>query len=208
MRTFFAIKGFTLIELLVVITIIGILATGSTTVYTSAQQKARDAIRQTDILSLRSSVEQAYGDRGAYPKSNALFSSLVSGGYLSNLPFDPKSGQNDSRTMFVYRYGSSMNARNHVSGQEYELSANYENSGNADSKEGTDSDGTGEGDGGTINGNRDAGNDGIRWEIGVNMEHVNTNIDYSGGNGGMNDWDGDGVVDNEGNAITIDGTTA
>ncbi|MGB2110743.1 MAG: type IV pilin protein, partial [Patescibacteria group bacterium] len=33
-------KGFTLIELLVVITIIGILATGATTVFTSQIQKA------------------------------------------------------------------------------------------------------------------------------------------------------------------------
>ncbi|MDR1945201.1 MAG: type II secretion system GspH family protein, partial [Candidatus Peribacteria bacterium] len=37
--------AFTLIELLVVITIIGILAVGSVTVYTSQIQKARDSSR-------------------------------------------------------------------------------------------------------------------------------------------------------------------
>jgi len=46
--------AFTLIELLVVITIIGILATGATTVYTSQIQKARDATRLTDINAIKS----------------------------------------------------------------------------------------------------------------------------------------------------------
>jgi prepilin-type N-terminal cleavage/methylation domain-containing protein len=45
--------AFTLIELLVVITIIGILATGATAVYTSQIQKARDSVRITDIKSLQ-----------------------------------------------------------------------------------------------------------------------------------------------------------
>jgi prepilin-type N-terminal cleavage/methylation domain-containing protein len=47
------ILGFTLIELLVVITIIGILATGATSVYTSQIQKARDSTRISDIHILR-----------------------------------------------------------------------------------------------------------------------------------------------------------
>jgi type IV pilus assembly protein PilA len=45
--------GFTLIELLVVITIIGILATGAVSVYTSQIQKARDSTRLTDIGAVR-----------------------------------------------------------------------------------------------------------------------------------------------------------
>ena len=61
------IKGFTLIELLVVITIIGILATGATAVYTSQIQKARDSNRVTDIKSLQGAVEQAYADLSEYP---------------------------------------------------------------------------------------------------------------------------------------------
>lgn len=47
-------KGFTLIELLVVITIIGILATGATAVYTSQIQKARDTTRINDLKTLQS----------------------------------------------------------------------------------------------------------------------------------------------------------
>jgi prepilin-type N-terminal cleavage/methylation domain-containing protein len=46
-------KAFTLIELLVVITIIGILATGATAVYTSQIQKARDTTRINDIEALK-----------------------------------------------------------------------------------------------------------------------------------------------------------
>jgi general secretion pathway protein G len=55
-------KGFTLIELLVVITIIGILATGATTVYTSQIQKARDTTRISDMKALQSAIEQVYQD--------------------------------------------------------------------------------------------------------------------------------------------------
>jgi general secretion pathway protein G len=63
-------KGFTLIELLVVITIIGILATGAVTVFTSQIQKARDTTRISDLKSLQTAVEQAYQDEAAYPMAN------------------------------------------------------------------------------------------------------------------------------------------
>jgi general secretion pathway protein G len=60
-------KGFTLIELLVVITIIGILATGATAVYTSQIQKARDTTRINDMETLRAGIEQFYQDKSQYP---------------------------------------------------------------------------------------------------------------------------------------------
>ncbi len=60
-------KGFTLIELLVVITIIGILATGAVTVYTSQMTKARDSTRLSDIKALQGAIEQAYMDDYEYP---------------------------------------------------------------------------------------------------------------------------------------------
>jgi len=47
------IKAFTLIELMVVITIIGILATGAVSVYTSQIQKARDSNRITSLKALQ-----------------------------------------------------------------------------------------------------------------------------------------------------------
>lgn len=60
-------RGFTLVELLVVITIIGILATGAVSVYTSQIQKARDTTRITDVEALKSGIEQAYQDTTSYP---------------------------------------------------------------------------------------------------------------------------------------------
>ncbi len=61
-------QGFTLIELLVVITIIGILATGAVSVYTSQIQKARDTTRINDVKALQSGVEQYYQDTYVYPQ--------------------------------------------------------------------------------------------------------------------------------------------
>ena len=60
-------KGFTLIELLVVITIIGILATGAVTVYTSQMVKARDSTRLSDTSALQGAIEQAYLSNYEYP---------------------------------------------------------------------------------------------------------------------------------------------
>ncbi len=163
-----ASKGFTLIELLVVITIIGILATGATAVYTSAQQKARDSIRQNDALALRSAVEQSFGDNAVYPAATTLIADVVTAGYMQSLPSDPKNGQADANTQFDYVYGAAEDESTQVTGQEYEISANFENTGNASSKEVNSADG---------------GNDANRWEIGINMDHVNTDIDTAGDTG-------------------------
>ena len=88
-------KGFTLIELLVVITIIGILATGATTVYTSQIQKARDTTRITDVKALQAAVEQVYQDSWEYPHPNEFTSTTKISAitYLPKLPRDPKNGQ-------------------------------------------------------------------------------------------------------------------
>lgn len=89
-------KGFTLIELLVVITIIGILATWATTVYTSQIQKARDTTRINDMKALQSAVEQVYQDRWEYPSWNAFVtdgSEVAVWTYMPRIPRDPKNGQ-------------------------------------------------------------------------------------------------------------------
>ncbi len=173
-------KGFTLIELLVVITIIGILATGATAVYTSAQQKARDSIRQNDILALRSAVEQAFGDKAQYPDSNQLVAGIIDSGYMQAPPQDPKYPQKDDSTIFSYIYGSAQSETTFVDGQEYEFSANFENTGNASSKEGCTGACDSGGDDGDSETNADGGNDGLRWEVGVNMDNVHT---YHSGSG-------------------------
>ena len=53
-------KGFTLLELLVVIGIIAILVTLGIASYSTAQKKARDAKRQSDLVSFQSAIEQCY----------------------------------------------------------------------------------------------------------------------------------------------------
>ena len=82
-------KGFTLIELLVVITIIGILATGAVSTYTSQIQKARDTTRMNDIKAIQSSVEQSYQDSTTYPDNTVTSFSWVLK-YMDKLPTVPK----------------------------------------------------------------------------------------------------------------------
>lgn len=124
-------KGFTLIELLVVITIIGILATGATTVFTSQIQKARDSTRITDLKAVLSWVEQVYQDTSEYPVKWAAFTWVVA--YVPKLPTDPKSGQANANTAFDYLYNVGTD-ENGVLFQEYELSTTFEQNGNISSK--------------------------------------------------------------------------
>jgi len=54
--------GFTLIELLIVISIIGILAAITAASYNSAQQKARDGVRKSDLTQIKKALELAKSD--------------------------------------------------------------------------------------------------------------------------------------------------
>lgn len=129
-------KGFTLIELLVVITIIGILATGAVTVYTSQIQKARDTTRLNDIKALQSAVEQVYQDASEYPDADVLHTEIVT--YLPSFPKDSKSGKtcasSGSGTVdcgYIYGVGDDING---ITLGSYEISTALENRGNIDSK--------------------------------------------------------------------------
>lgn len=128
-------KGFTLIELLVVITIIGILATGAVTTFTSQIQKARDTTRISDVKALQGGVEQFYQDDGTYPDKWATFSGVTI--YVQTLPSDPKSGESSWNASFDYMYNVSPDS-NTIDNQEYEISTHFEQTGNIDSKAGTD----------------------------------------------------------------------
>lgn len=67
-HTFIRKNGFTLIEILVVISIIGVLAAVGAVSYSSAQKRARDADRRTDLGNIASSLEQYYAVCGnVYP---------------------------------------------------------------------------------------------------------------------------------------------
>lgn len=134
-------SGFTLIELLVVITIIGILATGAVSVYTSQIQKARDSTRITSINALKSSVEQVYQDNSEYPYASTFITSVRL--YMENFPSDPKHAQpcNNSWGTTVdcwFAYITSTDA-NGILYWTYELSTGFENTWNLTSRATKDS---------------------------------------------------------------------
>ena len=96
-------KGFTLIELLVVIAIIGILATFIVASFSSAQQRARDARRKSDLDAVKKALELAKNDcTGArwYPvvigaSGDVRYTNLAAvlqnatNNYIKSAPIDP-----------------------------------------------------------------------------------------------------------------------
>lgn len=65
-------KAFTLLELLVVIGIIGILVGLGAVSYSTAQKKARDAKRQSDLRTAQNTMEQCYAvNNYVYPDMTA-----------------------------------------------------------------------------------------------------------------------------------------
>ncbi|GIW63088.1 MAG: hypothetical protein KatS3mg090_0914 [Patescibacteria group bacterium] len=90
------IKGFTLIELLVVIGIIAILASMSIVSYNTAQKKARDTKRISDITDIQNALEQYYticSNKYATPASGGNFTSIIcttpSVAIMPTVPKDP-----------------------------------------------------------------------------------------------------------------------
>lgn len=71
-------KGFTLIELLVVIAIIGILSSVVMFALDYTRQKARDAVRISDIQQIRKALELYHGEYGTYPKDENCVVAVVS----------------------------------------------------------------------------------------------------------------------------------
>jgi len=139
-------KGFTLIELLVVITIIGILATWATTIYTSQIQKARDTTRINDMKSLEWWINQSYNDTNEYPKGSALEWELKK--YMQKIPADSKHWQpcNDGGTSWNapdcwYAY-ITWPDDNWILFWEYEISTAFENLGNVQNRAAKDGWGT------------------------------------------------------------------
>ena len=60
-------KGFTLIELLIVVAIIGILAAIAIPQFASYRQKAFNSASQSDLKTVRTSLEGFYTDEYYYP---------------------------------------------------------------------------------------------------------------------------------------------
>jgi general secretion pathway protein G len=78
--------GFTLIELLVVMSIIALLLTIAVPRYFHSVDKAKEAVLKENLMQLRTSIDQFYADRGAYP---SRLNDLVDKKYLRSVPIDP-----------------------------------------------------------------------------------------------------------------------
>lgn len=138
-------SGFTLIELLVVISIIGLLSSVVLSALNSARSKARDAQRVRDLGELRKALALYYDKNGSYPdvtvspRSSAEVSwntagnplyALVTQGFISKLPVDPKNTPSDN---FLYDYSTDYSYfynTGNVGNSTYDLVTRLENAGN------------------------------------------------------------------------------
>ena len=124
-------KGFTLIELLVVIAIIGILSTIVLVSVNSVRAKARDSKRKANIRAMETALHLYYTNNESYPgevwcdssigsngtgcpasgsdwsTSAGIYTALVGGGYLPELPIDPI-----NNTTYYYNYEPDCNQGN------------------------------------------------------------------------------------------------
>ena len=86
-------RGFTLIELLIVVTLIVVLAGIGMSTYSTSVTRAKEAVLREDLFRMRDSIDQYYADKGSYPPDLA---SLVTGGYLRQVPKDPFTESSDT----------------------------------------------------------------------------------------------------------------
>jgi len=83
-------KGFTLIELLVVVSIISLLSSIVLMNLNGARAKARDAVRKSDMLQIKTALDLYYNDYGSYPFSY--------GGSWGGVSTGPGCGTNGTRS--------------------------------------------------------------------------------------------------------------
>lgn len=81
-------KGFTLFELLVTISIIAVLTAVAVVSFGGMTKKARDSRRMADLEKIRIALESARQVGTTYPTS---LTTLVTNGFLQQVPTDPKS---------------------------------------------------------------------------------------------------------------------
>jgi general secretion pathway protein G len=86
-------RGFTLIELLVVCAIIGILSAAAVANYRRSIVKAKEAVLQQDLYTMRTLINQYFADKGKYPSD---ISSLIEDHYLQAIPKDPFTESSDT----------------------------------------------------------------------------------------------------------------
>jgi general secretion pathway protein G len=85
--------GFTLIELLIVVTMIIVLAGIGIATYTTSVRRAKEAVLHEDLFRMNDAIDQYNADKGHYP---ADLSTLVSDGYMRQIPQDPLTNSSET----------------------------------------------------------------------------------------------------------------
>lgn len=80
------LRGFTMVELLVVLAVVALLLSLVAPRYLHQADRAREAALKENLVSLRSSLDQYYADKGRYPER---LEQLVEARYLRAIPEDP-----------------------------------------------------------------------------------------------------------------------
>lgn len=112
-------RAFSLIEIIIAITIIALFISLPVLAYSSYAKTGRDNKRKADVLKISQALEQYKAEKGSYPLQ---LEDLVTTGFLTELPIDPKQGQDvdvNSGIDYAYAYKTD--------GMEYELMAYLEN---------------------------------------------------------------------------------
>ena len=85
-------NGFTMIELMIVLTIISILVSVAIPIANSAILRAKEAVLQSNLHTLRTLIDQYTADKLKAPQA---LDDLVSAGYLRSIPKDPITNATD-----------------------------------------------------------------------------------------------------------------
>ena len=85
--------GFTLIELLVVVSLIVVLAGIGIAQYRNGVVRAQEAVLKEDLFRMRDVLDEYHADRQEYAQT---LESLVTEGYLRQIPKDPFTGSADT----------------------------------------------------------------------------------------------------------------
>ena len=86
-------EAFSLLEMMMVVTVILIVASIATPIYTSVVTRAREAVLRDHLFTLRALIDRFTRDNGRAP---ARLEELVEKGYLGRLPTDPFTGSNET----------------------------------------------------------------------------------------------------------------
>ncbi len=91
-------RGFTLLEMMVVMTIIVTIVSIAVPFYSAALVRARESVLRSNLLTLRSVIDQYTYDKEAPPQS---LEDLVQEGYLREVPIDPITNSRDTWELII-----------------------------------------------------------------------------------------------------------